>query len=62
MSILQGLRTNWDALQKIYKGLPLLTDTIPKKARKTKLENELKQIENDMLFLENSRFIAIYED
>lgn len=59
--LLQGLRKNWEALQQVYKRLSLLTDTIPKKARKTQMENELKQIEKDMLFLENNRYIAVEE-
>lgn len=59
--LLQGLKKNWEALQQIYKRLSLLTDTIPKKARKTQMENELKQIEKDMLFLENNRHIAVEE-
>lgn len=41
--------------------MSLLTDTIPKRARKTQMENELKQMEKDMLFLENNRYIAIEE-
>lgn len=61
LEMLQGLRANWDTLQQAYKRLSLLTDTIPKKARKTQMENELKQIEKDMLFLENNRYIAIQE-
>lgn len=59
--LLKGLRANWEALQQVYKKLSLLTDTIPKKARKTQLENELKEIEKDMLFLEHNRYIAIQE-
>nr|CAH7734636.1 unnamed protein product [Callosobruchus chinensis] len=36
--LLNGLKQNWEELQKIYQGLPILTDTIPKKFRKSKLE------------------------
>lgn len=57
----QGLRSNWEALQQVYKKLSLLTDTIPKKTRKTKMEDELKQIEKDMLFLEQNRYILIQD-
>lgn len=62
LELLQGLRSNWEALQQDYKRLPILTDTLPKKARKTHMENELKQIEKDMMFLEINRYIAIQED
>lgn len=40
-------------MQKIYQGLPILTDTIPKALRKTKLENNLKALERDILLVEN---------
>lgn len=58
----KGLKHNWEELQKVYQGLPLMTDTIPKMLRKTKLENELKQLEKDILLLENHPYIYIYKD
>lgn len=61
LEMLRGLRENWEALQQAYKRLSLITDTIPKKTRKTRMENELKQIEKDMMFLENNRHIVIQE-
>jgi uncharacterized protein YjaG (DUF416 family) len=48
----QGLKHNREELQKKYQLLPILTDTITKKNHKIKLEEELKQLENDISTLE----------
>ncbi|KAJ6638845.1 Organic cation transporter protein [Pseudolycoriella hygida] len=56
-ALLEGLKANWQELQTIYQGLSLVTDTIPKKQRKTALENNLRQLEKDILLLENHRYI-----
>ncbi|XP_030765552.1 enkurin [Sitophilus oryzae] len=60
--LLKGLKQNWEELQKQYQGLPILTDTIPKKVRKSKLEDELKQIEKDIVLVERHPYIYIYND
>ncbi|VEN53666.1 unnamed protein product [Callosobruchus maculatus] len=60
--LLSGLKQNWEELQKIYQGLPILTDTIPKKFRKSKLEAELKQLEKDIVFIERHPYIYVYKD
>lgn len=60
ISCMQGLKHNWEELQKVYQGLPVLTDTIPKMIRKTKLENDLKQLEKDILLVENLPYIYVY--
>lgn len=57
--LLNGLKHNWDLLQKEYQRMPLLIDTIPKMLRKTKLENNLKQLEKDICLL-NSNHNSIY--
>jgi hypothetical protein len=36
----------------VYQQLPILTDTIPKIKHKTKLDEELKQLENDIRTIE----------
>lgn len=54
------MKHNWEELQKVYQGLPVLTDTIPKMIRKTKLENDLKQLEKDILLVENLPYIYVY--
>lgn len=48
----QDLKHKWEELQKAYQLLPILTDTIPKIKHKTKLDEELKQLENDIRTIE----------
>ncbi|XP_044256133.1 enkurin [Tribolium madens] len=60
--LLQGLKHNWEELQKQYQGLPILTDTIPKINRKSKLEAELKQLEKDIVLVERHPYIYVYDD
>jgi hypothetical protein len=55
----QGLKENWEKLQREYQSLPLLTDTVPKMMRKAKLENSLKSLEKDILLIENNPHIFI---
>ncbi|XP_068918384.1 enkurin [Tenebrio molitor] len=60
--LLEGLKHNWEELQKQYQGLPILTDTIPKINRKSKLEAELKQLEKDIVLVERHPYIYVYDD
>lgn len=60
--ILLGLKQNWEELQIQYQGLPILTDTIPKILRKSKLESDLKQLEKDIVLLERHPYIYVYND
>lgn len=46
----------------MYQGLPILTDTIPKMHRKSKLEADLKQLEKDIVLLERHPYIYVYDD
>lgn len=57
--LIKGLQHNWNLLQKEYQQLSLITDTVPKMLRKTKLENNLKNIERDIVLL-NSNQSCIY--
>lgn len=57
--LLEGLRHNWDLMQKEYQKMPLLIDTVPKQMRKTKLENNLKSLERDICLL-NTNSNCIY--
>ncbi|XP_056639334.1 enkurin [Diorhabda sublineata] len=61
-ALLEGLKQNWKELQQQYQCLPLLTDTIPKLQRKSKIEADLKQLEEDIVFLEKHPHIYVYED
>ncbi|KAJ8925212.1 hypothetical protein NQ315_001398 [Exocentrus adspersus] len=60
--LLDGLKQNWEELQKQYQGLPILTDTIPKMVRKDRIESNLKQIEKDIQLIERHPYIYVYED
>jgi hypothetical protein len=53
-NLLEGLQHNWELMQKEYKKMPLLIDTVPKQLRKTKLENNLKSLERDICLLNSS--------
>jgi hypothetical protein len=61
VSSFQGLKHNWIELQKAYQLLPILTDTIPKKRHKIKLEEELKQLESDIRTLECHSHIYVMD-
>lgn len=58
--VIKGLKHNWEELQKEYQGLPVLTDTIPKSQRKAKIESNLKQLEKDILLIENLPYIYVH--
>ncbi|KAL1518193.1 hypothetical protein ABEB36_001854 [Hypothenemus hampei] len=60
--VLNGLRKNWKELQDEYQLLPILTDTITKRMKKSKLEMDLKQLEHDIALLERHPYIFIYDD
>lgn len=58
-SLLSGLKMNWEDLHHQYQGLSVITDTAPKKARKEKMEAEMKQLEKDIDLLERHRNVYI---
>lgn len=61
--LLDGLKHNWQKLQEEYQKMPLLIDSVPKMIRKTKLENNLKSLEQDICLLNtNSNRIFILPD
>ncbi|NP_001158494.1 enkurin, TRPC channel interacting protein [Saccoglossus kowalevskii] len=57
--ILNGLKKNWEAIHHQYQGLSVVTDTAPKKARKERMEAEMKQLERDIELLEKHMTIYI---
>ncbi|XP_058966474.2 enkurin [Pocillopora verrucosa] len=57
--ILDGLKKNWEELHHQYQGLSVVTDTAPKKARKERMEAEMKQLERDIETIEKHRVIYI---
>ena len=58
-SILQGLKKNWDELHHAFQSLSVVIDTIPKKMRKEKLEQDMKALEKDIDLLQRHQFIYI---
>jgi len=57
--ILNGLKKNWEEIHHQYQGLSVVTDTAPKKARKERMEAEMKQLERDIELLEKHKVIYI---
>ncbi|KAM6215828.1 enkurin isoform 2-T2 [Rhynchocyon petersi] len=58
-AVLQGLKKNWEEVHKEFQSLSVFTDTIPKKIRKQKLEEEMKQLEHDISVIEKHKIIYI---
>ena len=56
--MLDGLKKNWEQLHHEYQGLSVVTDTPAKKARKERMEAEMKQLEKDIELIE--RHFVIY--
>ncbi|XP_068620498.1 enkurin [Battus philenor] len=59
--LLVDLKQNWQIMQKAFLQLPMLTDTIPKILKKTKMEQELRQLEKDIALVESNPYIYIYD-
>lgn len=57
--LLSGLRANWNKLHHEYQGISVITDTIPKRTRKNKLEQQLSEIEADIQRIEKNKIIYI---
>ncbi|KAK9395879.1 enkurin-like [Crotalus adamanteus] len=58
-SILEGLKNNWEEINKDFQSLSMEITTIPQRLRKEKLETEMKQLEHDIAALEKHKFIYI---
>ncbi|XP_044940901.1 enkurin isoform X3 [Mustela putorius furo] len=58
-AVLQGLKKNWEGVQKEFQSLSVFIDSIPKKIRKQKLEEEMKQLEHDIDVIEKHKIIYI---
>lgn len=58
-ALLAGLKANWEDLHHQYQGLSVITDTAPKKARKERMEAEMKQLEKDIELLERHHRLYI---
>ncbi|OWR50426.1 enkurin isoform X2 [Danaus plexippus] len=60
-ALLKDLKYNWQLMQKAFLQLPMLTDTIPKILKKTKMEQELRQLEKDIALVESNPYIYVYD-
>lgn len=60
--LLAGLKKNWEELHHQYQGLSVVTDTAPKKARKERMEAEMKQLEKDIELVERHKMIYIAQE
>lgn len=58
-AILEGLKLNWDELHHKFQSLSVITDTIPKRIKKEKLETEMKLLEKDIDLLQRHQLIYI---
>lgn len=58
-AILEGLKRNWEELHHRYQGLSVVTDTAPKKARKERMEAEMKQLEKDIELIEKHNVVYV---
>lgn len=58
-AILDGLKSNWEKIHHEYQGLSVVTDTAPKKHRKERMENGMKQLERDIEMIEKHTTIYI---
>lgn len=60
--LLAGLKANWEELHHRYQGLSVVADTAPKKARKERMESDMKQLERDIELVEKHKVIYIAQD
>ncbi|KAF6371657.1 enkurin, TRPC channel interacting protein [Rhinolophus ferrumequinum] len=58
-AVLQGLKKNWEEVHKEFQSLSIFIDSIPKRMRKQKLEEEMKQLEYDIGVIEKHKVIYI---
>ncbi|KAI1891351.1 hypothetical protein AGOR_G00142910 [Albula goreensis] len=59
LSTLQGLKKNWEEIHHQYQCLSIVTDTVPKRNRKERLEQRMKQLEKDIDLIERHKTIYI---
>ncbi|XP_023488090.1 enkurin isoform X5 [Equus przewalskii] len=55
----KGLKKNWEEVHKEFQSLSVFIDSVPKKIRKQKLEQEMKQLEHDISVIEKHKIIYI---
>ncbi|XP_032099749.1 enkurin isoform X3 [Sapajus apella] len=55
----KGLKKNWEEVHKEFQSLSVFIDSIPKKIRKQRLEEEMKQLEHYIGVIEKHKIIYI---
>ena len=60
--LLEGLKKNWEELHHQYQGLSVVSDTVSKKARKERMEAEMKQLERDIEMIEQHKVIYVAQE
>nr|XP_051676958.1 enkurin isoform X7 [Oryctolagus cuniculus] len=55
----KGLKKNWEEVHKEFQSFSVFIDSIPKKVRKQKLEEQMKQLEHDIGVIEKHKIIYI---
>ncbi|XP_066588150.1 enkurin [Prorops nasuta] len=61
-NLLKGMKQRWDEMMTEFQRLPFLTDTVPKVIKKSKMEQELKQLEKDINIIESHPQIYVYNN
>ena len=56
------MKENWEDMMSQFQRLPFLTDSPSKVRRKVKLENDLKELEKDIEFIERHPYIYVCDD
>ena len=62
VELLEGLKKNWEELHHQYQGLSVITDTASKRARKERMEAEMKQLERDIDLIERHKVLYIAQE
>nr|XP_060639384.1 enkurin-like [Anolis sagrei ordinatus] len=57
--VIEGLKTNWEEVNKEFQALSVVIDSVSRKLRKEKMELEMKQLEEDIKVLEKHKIIYI---
>ncbi|KAJ7322285.1 hypothetical protein JRQ81_018572 [Phrynocephalus forsythii] len=58
-TVLEGLKANWEELNREYQSLSVVVDTVPRKLHKEELEVQMKQLEHDIGALEKHPVIYV---
>ena len=62
LKVLEGLKLNWEKLNGDYQKLSLTVDTVPKITRKVNMEQQLKQLEEQMAKFSHENIMIDFND